>query len=196
MRPVAIGPVAAIAMAVSFSGEAAWELHVPVEQAQAAHAILTGAGAADGITPFGLYATESMRLEKGYRHWKADLIDEADPFESGLERFVRLDKPSFPGRTALLDRPAPRQRFVSLRLDSDAAPAQPGDAILSDGMVVGSVTSAGWGYRVAENLAMGFVTPDHSAEGARLDVLVQGRSLPAHVVAPCRYDPTSERIRL
>lgn len=105
------------------------------------------------MKPFGLNATESMRLEKGYRHWKADLITEYNPFETGLDRFVRLDK-EFIGREALLamrDRGA-RRNFVSMEIASDEAPAHPGDSIVKDGAVVGTVTSAAWGYRVGKNL--------------------------------------------
>lgn len=193
---VQIGPVPAVAMSVSFSGELAWELHLPVEQSRAAHDAIWAAGEAFGLGRFGLYATESMRIEKGFRHWKADLIDEYDPFESALERFVDMEKPAFPGKAALAARNAPpRARFVTLRLASDAAPAQPGEAIVSDGRVIGSVTSAAWGHRVGENLAMGFVLPDWGGEGARAEVLGRLGAMPAEVVAPCRYDAANARMR-
>jgi dimethylglycine dehydrogenase len=197
VRRVFIGHVAAVAMSVSFSGELAWEIHVPTEQALAAWQALTAAGRAHGMGRFGLYATESMRIEKGYRHWKADLITEFDPFESALERFVDLGKPAFPGRAALLAKQgsAPRRRFVTLRIDSDFAPAHAGASMLADGKVVGTVTSGAWGHRVAENLAMGFVDPDLAAEGTALQVEVIGQPLPAEVVTPCRYDPSNLRMR-
>ncbi len=202
VRRVDIDHVAAVAMSVSFSGELAWEIHVPLEQAQAAYVALSRAGKAHGMAPFGLHATESMRIEKGYRHWKADLITEYDPFESGLDRFVDLDKPAdFPGKAALLAKndAAPRRRFVTLRLESTAAPAQPGDAVIAGGTVVGTVTSAAWGHRVGENLAMGFIDPAYAASDAqpprRLEVLVLGDRIPARVVPPCRYDPTNTRVR-
>jgi hypothetical protein len=75
----------------SISRRTAWEIHVPLENAVEVR-LLIDAGAAFGIVPFGLYATESMRIEKGYRHWKSDLINEFDPFESGLDRFIDLNK--------------------------------------------------------------------------------------------------------
>ena len=197
VRRVTVGPAAAVAMSVSYSGERAFEIHVPVEEAAGAYAALTEAGATHGMAPFGLFAAESMRIEKGYRHWRADLITEYDPFESALDRFVRLDKPDFPGRAALLerrDRP-PRRRFVTLRLDADHAPAQPGDSVLAGDRVVGTVTSAAWGYRVAENLAMAFVDPALAADGTALDVLLLGAPVPARIVAAGRYDPDNARVR-
>jgi dimethylglycine dehydrogenase len=138
-----------------------------------------------------------MRIEKGYRHWKADLITEFDPFESALERFVNLGKPAFPGRAALLAKQGerPRRRFVTLRIDSDSAPAHGGASVLAGVRVVGTVTSGAWGHRVGENLAMGFIDPDQAGEGPALEVEVIGRPLPAVVVVPCRYDPENLRMR-
>jgi dimethylglycine dehydrogenase len=197
VRRVFIGYAPAVAMSVSFSGELAWEIHVASEQSLAVWQALTAAGEAHGMGRFGLYATESMRIEKGYRHWKADLITEFDPFESALERFVDLGKPTFPGRVALLAKQGerPRRRFVTLRIDSDSAPAHGGASVLAGGRVVGTVTSGAWGHRVGENLAMGFVDPDQAGEGTALEVEVIGRPLPAVVVAPCRYDPENLRMR-
>jgi len=192
VRRCHIGHVAAIAMSVSFSGERAWELHVPMEQALAAYEALLAAGAAHGLGHFGLYATDSMRIEKGYRHWKGDLIDEYDPFESALERFVDLDKPAFPGKSALMAKTAPPTRhFVTLRLGDHAAPAHAGDSVLAGGRVVGTITSAAWGHRVAENLAMGFVDRDVTS----LTMLRLGEEVPAEIVPPCRYDPDTILVR-
>ena len=196
LRPVRIGSAEAIAMAVSFSGELAYELHIPNAQLLLAFRRLWALGEQHGIRPFGLHATESMRLEKGFRHWKADLITEYNPLESGLERFVRWDK-DFVGRAALeaMAAEGPRRRFACLLLESEQAPAQPGDSILLDGRVVGSVTSAGWGHRIGRNIACGFVDPPQAEEGGRLMVEVIGEPVPAVVAAPCLYDPDFKRVR-
>ena len=196
VQRVFIGNAEAIAMSVSFSGELAWELHVPNAQLALAFRHLWEAGQAFGIKPFGLHATESMRLEKGFRHWKADLITEYNPFESGLERFVKMDK-DFVGKAALerLADQGPRRRFVTMVLGGEAAPAQPGDSILANGGVVGTVTSAGWGHRVGKNIAMGFVDPPYAEPDARLAVEVVGEPMPALVSAPCLYDPAFALVR-
>ncbi|MEM1383818.1 MAG: FAD-dependent oxidoreductase [Pseudomonadota bacterium] len=185
-RRVQIGPVSLVAMAVSFSGERAWELHVPMEQVRQVFDRLWEAGQAHGIRPFGARAVEAMRIEKGYRHWKADLITEFDPFESGLARFVAKGK-DFVGKAGL--QLTPRRRFVSLVLESEGAPAHPGDSLLADGRVVGTVTSAAYGHRVGENLAMAFVDPAWAEIGTALSVEMLGAAVPAEVVPPCRYDP-------
>ena len=154
LKQVSIGGTLVVAMAVSFSGELAWELHVANEDLKTVHDLLMSAGQTRGIGYFGLRAVESMRLEKGFRHWKADLITEFNPYESGLERFVKMDK-EFIGKAKLIEmqKSGPRRGFASLVLDSTDAPAHPGDSIISNGRVIGTITSAAWGYRVNKNIA-------------------------------------------
>lgn len=192
-QKVMIGHVEAVAMAVSFSGELAWELHIANEQLAQAFDLLWKAGEPFGIKPFGLMATESMRLEKGYRHWKADLITEFDPLESGLDRFVQMDK-EFIGKQAVTARNAPRRSFVSLTIDNDKTPAHPGDSIVLDGKVVGTITSAGWGYRVGQNIAYAFVDPEVTT---RDDLSVQhvGQMSAVKIDDMCRYDPQNALVR-
>ncbi len=196
VKSVHIGNAQAVAMSVSFSGELAWELHIPNEQLLLAFDRLWAAGAEFGIKPFGLRATESMRLEKGYRHWKADLITEFNPMESGLERFVRMDK-DFIGKSALEDMisKGPRRRFVSMTVENEEAPAHPGASILHNGRPVGTVTSAGWGHRVGRSIAMGFVDPGCAAPGTSLSVEIIGTPSPATVCDGCLYDPANARVR-
>ncbi len=174
-------------MSVSFSGELAYEIHVPNNQLYAAYLALRKAGADHGLRLFGSLAVESMRLEKGYRHWKADLVTEFTPVESGLARFVKADKPAFIGKAALAAA-TPRKAFVSLVLDATHAPAHGGDSILSDGRVIGTVTSAAWGHRVGRNIAAGFVDIAQATIGTRLLVDVIGQPVAAEVVAECLYD--------
>ncbi len=87
-RSMFIGHAGVVVMAVSFSGELAYELHVPNEQLYLVWKILNDSGKVFDLGNFGLYAAESMRLEKGYLQWKTDLVYERNPFETGLDRFV------------------------------------------------------------------------------------------------------------
>ncbi|MDJ0820572.1 MAG: FAD-dependent oxidoreductase [Paracoccaceae bacterium] len=197
VREAFVGIAPAIVMSVSFSGELAYEIHVPNAQLFAAYLALQQAGAAHGMRLFGARAIESMRLEKGYLHWKSDLLTEFDPFETRLERFVRLDKPEFIGKDTLIARqgPGPRKRLVMVSLDSTTAPAHGGASIMADGKVVGTVTSGDWGHRVGQNLALGFVAPEYAGEGSVLSVDVIGEHVPAKVVPRCVYDPGGDRFR-
>ena len=196
-REVTLAGHTIVAMSVSFSGELAWELHVPTDVLQECHDELIMVGEQFGLTRFGLLATESMRIEKGYRHWKADLVSEFNPIESGLERFVNKNN-DYIGKSQMQSQLAIglRKRFVSLLLDAEHAPAHAGDSILHDGMVVGTVTSASWGHRVGKNIAMGFVAPELSQVGTILQVEVVGEPVKAMVCEPCLYDRENLLVRL
>jgi dimethylglycine dehydrogenase len=197
VRPVRLGFAPALAMSVSFSGELAWELHVPNEHLALVHQIIEAAGRDLGLRHFGLYAAESMRLEKGYRHWKADLITECSPYESSLDRFVRLDKGDFVGREALLRlaEQGPRRKFVPMIVDCDIASAQGGDPVYSGERLIGTVTSAGYGHRVAKNIALGFLDSAHAAPGGAVEIAIIGTRYKAEVVDAPIFDPTNQRSR-
>ena len=104
VRECFVGIAPATVMAVSFSGERAYEIHVPNASLYAAYSALRDAGASHALKLFGVLAVDSMRLEKGYLHWKTDILTEFDPFETGLQRFVKIDKPAFVGQAALAKR--------------------------------------------------------------------------------------------
>jgi len=197
VKPMFIGHAEVIAMSVSFSGEQAFELHVPNEQLYLTWKILTEAGVDFNLTSFGLYATESMRLEKGYRHWKADLIYEYNPIESGLERFVDLDKKEFIGKEALQKQleQGPRQVFVTMTVGCEIAPAHSGDGVFFDNKQVGTITSGGYGHRVKKNIAYAFVDPECSEIGTSLEVKILGEQYPAEVCEECLYDPDNVLVK-
>ena len=192
-----VGSAPVTAMCVSFSGESAFELHVKNEYAVNCFDTLWDAGADLGIKPFGLYATESMRLEKGFRHWKGDLITEFDPYESNLARFVKMDKTDFLGKSALeaKSNAPPRRKFVTLTIDCAHASAHAGESLLIGDSLVGTITSAGYGYRVGANLAMAFVAPEQAEIGTRMEVSMLGERFGATVTEPCLYDPRHTRAR-
>ena len=191
VRSCFIGIAPAVVMSVSFSGELAYEIHVPNAQLYAAYLALREAGEAHGLTLFGARAVESMRMEKGFLHWKSDILTEFDPFETGLNRFVQMDKPEFVGKAALLERQksGPRKKLVTLKVKSDLAPAHSGASVMQGDGVVGTVTSGDYGHRTQMNLAYAFVDPDVSDPGAKMDIDIIGNRVEAEVIAPAPYDP-------
>lgn len=196
-RNMFIGHAEVVAMSVSFSGELAYELHVPNEQLYLVWKILDEAGTDFKLGHFGLYATESMRLEKGYRHWKADLIVEHNPMESRLDRFVNLNKADFIGKLALqaqIER-GPRKLFVSMIVDCEIAAAHGGDPVFADGKQIGSVTSGGYGFRTEKNIAYAFVDPDQAGIGKQLKIGILGEHYDVVVVEPTLYDPDNRLVK-
>lgn len=187
---VFIGHVEALAIAISYSGEQAFELHIHNNQLFAAYEILTRAGAAFGLSHFGMFAIDSMRLEKGYGHWKGDFITEFNPIEAGLNRFVDMTKdfPGKPGLQAQVDAGNRKERVV-LEIHSKTGPAQPGEGVFVDGAPIGSITSAALGYRTGKNLAMAYIDLAFAETGTEVEVLVIGETMRARVCPLCLFDP-------
>ena len=196
VRQMHLGHASVTAMSVSFSGELAYELHIPNEQLYLVWKLINDAGQSFGLSRFGLYATESMRMEKGYRHWKADLLYERNPMESGLERFVNLDK-DFIGKQALLKEieRGNEKEFVVLTVDCDLAAAHGGDSVYSDDKLIGTVSSGGYGHRVRRNIAFAFVQPAYAAKGTQLKVGILGNQYEAVVTDLCLYDAENKLVR-
>ena len=129
-------------------------------------------------------------MEKGYLHWKADILTEFDPYETGLARFVKTDK-AFLGQEALELRrhDGPTKQIVTLSIDTTDAPAHPGASLMQGDKVVGTITSGDWGHRTGLNLAYAFVDPEMAKLGTTIDLDLLGSLVPATVIAPCPYDP-------
>ena len=197
VREAFVGIAPATIMAVSFSGELAYEIHVPNTQLYAAYLALRAAGETHGLRLFGSRAVESMRLEKGFLHWKSDILTEFDPFETGLGRFVRLDKGEFVGRDALIARhnAGPTRSLVTLSVDATDRAAHPGASVMAGDRVVGTVTSGDWGHRTGLNLALAFMEPDHATLDTGVTIDMLGDLIPAKVIPPCPYDPDYTLVR-
>ncbi len=197
VRECFIGFAPATVMGVSFSGELAYEIHVPNASLYAAYLALRKAGETLGMKLFGARAVESMRMEKGFLHWKADLLTEFDPYETSLERFVKPEKAGFVGRAALAARRAEglRKKLVTLKIDAPHAPAHGGASLMRGDKVVGTISSGHWGYRVGLNLAYAFVDVELAVEGGTMQLDLCGDLVDAEVIAPSPYDPDHTRIR-
>jgi dimethylglycine dehydrogenase len=192
----AVGPVRALR--VDYVGELGWELHATSDQLVALDEAIVAAGAAHGIRDVGIYAVDSLRLDKCYRGWKVDLEIGFSPFEASLDRFVDLTKPDFVGKAALLAERAsqPAWRFVPLTLDEPGEADAPFCASVFDGDErVGIVTSGGWSFTLERSIALAYVRPQYEPEGTKLSIEVFGRRVAATVGREPLYDPTNARLR-
>lgn len=197
VRECFVGYAPATVMGVSFSGELAYEIHVPNASLYAAYLALRAAGKSHQLQLFGARAVDSMRLEKGFLHWKADILTEFDPFETGLDRFVKLDKGDFVGKDALQVRASegPRKKLVTLKIDATHAPARGGASLMNGNTVVGTITSGDWGHRVGMNLAYAFVDPSFAEVGCTMKLDMYGDLIDAEIIAPSPYDPSHALMR-
>ncbi len=204
MRQIAVGQTTVRALRITYVGELGWELHVAVDQAVALYDALMEAGGPLGLVNAGHYAINSLRLEKGYRAWGADVSTDDTPLEAGLGFAVKWDKPvPFLGKQALLrqrDRGV-RRRLASFVLEDPEPVLWGGERIYRDGQCVGYTTSASYGHSVGGAVALGYVrhhgpiTADFIRAG-RYTIDLAGELCAARVSLTAPYDPKNERIVL
>lgn len=203
-RRIAVGPVVALALRVSYVGELGWELHVPTEQLPALWEALEPALRAIGGEPAGYAAMDALRLEKGFGAWGADLSPDDTVLEAGMGFVCAWDKPGgFRGREALLaQRDAGlRRRLVTFVLDDPEPVLWGGEVVLRDGRPVGYLTSGAYGHSLGGGVGMGYVARDDGPAdrpwllGAGYTIDTGDGVVPAtaHVRAP--WDPTGARLR-
>ena len=203
-REIDLGYARLRASRITYVGELGWELYVPTEFATGVFDVLASAGEDVGARLCGYHALNSLRMEKGYRHWGHDITPDDTPLEAGLGFAVAWDKPGgFIGRDALLrQREAGiRRRLVAVRAHDDDALMYHNEPLWRDGVLVGATTSGMYGHTVGGPLALGYVAnPDGVADRSYLEsgtyeVEVACERVPATVSLAPFYDPRSSRVR-
>ena len=187
-----------LAMRVNFVGELGWELHHPIEYQNHIFDALFAAGAEFGLKPFGIRAMDAMRLEKSYRMVGTEMSIEYAAFESGLHRFVQMQKESFIGRDGLAawQEKGFTNSFVTLEVKgTEDADALGGNPLYKDGKLVGRATSGGYGFRVKKSLALAMVSPELTEAGTVLEIDILGRRFDAVVIEESPFDPANEKLR-
>jgi 4-methylaminobutanoate oxidase (formaldehyde-forming) len=189
---------------ITYVGELGWELYIPTEFAPGVFDALLQAGAPLGMRLAGYHALNSLRMEKGYRHWGHDIADEDSPLQAGLGFVVAWAKPGgFIGREALLAQQAqgPDRRLLQFALRDPAPLLYHNEPIWRDDKIVGRVTSGMFGHTLGKSLAMGYVTnPEGRADRAfvergRYEIEVACRRYAADASLAGWYDPRNLRVR-
>ena len=193
MRDLAVGDVPVRALRVTFTGELGWELYCPTEFGAALWRTLWEAGEPHGLAAGGYRAIDTLRLEKGYRVWAADITPDETPHEAGLGFCVAKDK-EFAGRDALEGR-EPAKRLRCLVLEDPRSVALGNEPVRVEGEIVGRVTTGGYGYTVGRSIAYAYLPPDHEV-GAAVEVDIFGRWVAGEVAAEPLFDPRGERVRV
>jgi 4-methylaminobutanoate oxidase (formaldehyde-forming) len=186
VRSLTVGDVPVRAARVTFVGELGWELSCPVEYGMALWTAVWEAGQPHGLVAGGYKAIDSLRLEKGYRVWGADITPDDTPLEAGLGFCVAPSKG--------LSLPAPERRLRCLVLDDPRSVALGNEPVRVDGAIVGRVTSGGYGYFVERSIAYAYL-PASVDLGAAIEVDVFGTWVGGSVAAEPLYDPSGSAIR-
>jgi dimethylglycine dehydrogenase len=197
-RELELGMAAARVLRVSYVGELGYELHHPLELQRHLYEAVLEAGDGLGLVDVGYRALESLRLEKAYRLWGADLSADWTPLQAGLGRFVAFDKGEFIGREALLAEreSGPRWILSCLVVDDAGADAHGHEPIYAPGAErpVAYVASGGYGHTLERSLALAYLRPEQAEAGTALEVGILGERRPARVVEQPLYDPRAERL--
>lgn len=199
-KQISLGHATVRAVRITYVGELGWELHVPVEQAALIHDTLMASGADLGAVNAGHYAINSLRLEKGYRAWGAELSPDDTPLEAGLEFAIDWKK-DFLGRDALLQQKQAgvKRRLVLFVLDDPEPVLWGSEPIYRDGQIVGYTTSGSYGHTVGGAIAMGYVkhtsvvTPEFIRAG-RYEINIAGQRYLAKAYLRAPYDPERKKI--
>jgi dimethylglycine dehydrogenase len=194
-REIRVAGQAVRALRVSYVGELGWELHAPTASLPALYDALWEAGRTFGIANYGLYALNSLRMEKAYKAWSSELTNELNMLEADMSRFIDFKKPDFVGRAATLGQAARPFKIVYAEVAASDTDARGGEPVLVDDRCVGVTTSGAYGHRVGKSLAFACVTPEFAAPGSRFEVLIQGERRAATALAGAAFDPDNARMR-
>jgi glycine cleavage system aminomethyltransferase T/glycine/D-amino acid oxidase-like deaminating enzyme len=192
VREITVGDVPVRALRVTYVGELGWELYCPTEYGLGLWRTLWEAGRPHGMVAGGYRAIDSLRLEKGYRVWGADITPDETPYEAGLGFAVKLDK-EFIGREAV--QREPRVRLCCLTLADPRSVALGNEPVRVGGEIAGRVTTGGFGYTVQRSIAYAYLPPDASEPGTAVDVEIFGRWIEGEIATEPLIDPNGERIR-
>ncbi|MGZ5386287.1 MAG: GcvT family protein [Solirubrobacterales bacterium] len=198
VREITVGDVPVRALRVTYVGELGWELYCPTEYGLGLWRALWEAGEPHGMVAGGYRAIDSMRLEKGYRVWGADITPDDTPYEGGVGFCVKLDKPGgFIGREALARavEAGPRKRLRCLTLTDPRSVALGNEPVRIGGEIRGRVTTGGYGYTVGSSIAYAYLPPEGSEPGTEVAVEIFGGWVDGEVASEPLFDPKGERIR-
>ncbi len=197
-KRITVGDAPALALRVTYVGELGWEFYCPMEYGLRLFDTLWEAGQPQGLAAAGYRAIDTLRLEKGYRYWGAEIGPDYTPYEAGLGFAVKLDKGDFIGREALLKQKAEdvKRKLCCLSLADGRVIALGKEPIRTPaGQIIGWVTSGGYGYSVGKSIAYAYLPVEQARVGAELEIEIFGEQIAAVVEREPLWDPKGERIR-
>lgn len=198
-KKINVGDVPALAMRVTYVGELGWEFYCPTEYGLRLWDTLWEAGQPEGMVAAGYKAIDSLRLEKAYRYWSAEVTPDYTPYQAGTGFVVSLDKGDFIGRDALIKQKEGgiTKKLVCLTLADTRTIALGKEPIRTPDLekIVGWVASGGYGYSVRESIVYAYLPLEYAQPGAELDIEFFGEHVKATVQKMPLWDPQGQRIK-
>ena len=197
-REMEVATVRAMVNRVTYTGDLGYEIWVAPQYQRRLYQSIMAAGADLGLKNFGMRALLCLRLEKHFGTWFREFRPIYGPFEAGLERFVKLDKPDFIGREAALKekQDGPKRTRVCIVVDAVDTDVMGDEPIWVDGKVVGWVTSGGYGHWVGQSLAQGYIPTELVKPGMHMEIEILGERIAARLQAEPPFDPQARRMRM
>ena len=196
-QEIMLAGVSVRALRVNYVGELGWELHCRMQDMPAVYEAVWAAGQPHGIADFGTYAMNSLRMEKAYKGWGAELTNEISMIEADVMRFFRADKDEFRGKQATLAINADDidQKLVYFEVEAGDNDVVGGEAVLDGDQAIGVTTSGGYGHTTGKSLGFAYVNPEFTSPGSQFDVLLIDQRRRATVLDQPAWDPSSDRSR-
>ena len=197
-REMEVATVKAQVNRVTYTGDLGYEIWVAPEYQRRLYESIQTAGADLGLKNFGMRALLCLRLEKNFGTWYREFRPIYGPFEAGLDRFIKLDKPDFIGKAAALKekQDGPKRQRVFMVVDALDADVMGDEPIWVDGKVAGWVTSGGFGHYVNQSLAQGYLPSELVKPGVQLEIEILGERRPARLQMDPPFDPEAKRMRM
>ncbi|XP_062828425.1 dimethylglycine dehydrogenase, mitochondrial [Anolis carolinensis] len=184
-RHLKIADIPVTAIRISYTGELGWELYHERKDSAALYSAIMEAGHERGIDNFGTYAMNTLRLEKGFRAWGAEMNCDTNPLEAGLKYFIKLNKPAdFIGKQALkqIKEKGLERQLVYLTLKTDNVDPEGNESVWYDNKVIGNTTSGCYSYSTRQSLAFAYVPVELSKVGQKMEVELLGEKYPATII--------------
>ena len=198
VRRMTIGQTACLVQRVSYTGDQGFEIFCDPMDQRHLWWTLWDAGKPMGLTPFGMRAMMSLRLDRHFGAWLREFSPDYTAAETGLDRFIQFGKNTdFIGRAAAeAERASPPGRVLcAFEVNADDADVWGYEPIWLDGKVVGFCTSGGYSHWQSKSIAQGFVPRDRATDGLEVRIEILGDMRTARLVAVPTFDPEGERLR-
>ena len=198
VRRMTVGMANCIVQRVSYTADLGYEIFCDHMSVRHLWDRLMAAGAEHNIRPFGMRAMMSLRLDKWFGSWGREFSPDYTPAETGLDRFVRFNKPAdFIGRAAAAAQKAsgPKRRLTQFIVDADDADVVAWEPIWLEEEVVGYCTSGGYSHFTGQSVAIGFLPEGRVRDGLAVEIEILGERRPARVHLAPLFDADGARMR-